>query len=240
MKLMRKILKSKNGLSLVEILIAMVVLALVAGPICKCFIMSAEINRKARKRMCANDCAQTIMEGFADKTYDEIVDTIKALNGAGAISPQRMFSKINDNVYNTNTTLKDLPMGPNVSVNSISKNSISTSAGSFDTKNINVSENLVVLGKINESIDRAVKAEGDVKGLYSFKGASNIACALEYCDVQSGSYNFDVVVSFYPMAENSSDSWYPYLIYLTVYDHGDDDNNTIVYLKSGTRNKRQK
>ena len=75
---MRK--ENNKGFSLIEILIAMAMMAIVVLPILQTFITSARINRNARQTMIETEVAQTIMEGFADKTFLEIKST------AGAIS----------------------------------------------------------------------------------------------------------------------------------------------------------
>ncbi len=59
---------NNKGLSLVEILVAVVILALVSGPLLHTFVSAAVYNRRARERQRTTTAAQSVMEGF--KAFD--------------------------------------------------------------------------------------------------------------------------------------------------------------------------
>ncbi len=69
----RQLHKNQKGFSLVEVIIAMVVLAIIAVPICHAFVTAAKTNAKARKQASANAVAENVMEGINAYTYEELV-----------------------------------------------------------------------------------------------------------------------------------------------------------------------
>lgn len=64
----RKRKLNNKGLSLVEILVAMVILALVSGPLLHSFVSAARYNQRAREKQRTITAAQSVMEGF--KAFD--------------------------------------------------------------------------------------------------------------------------------------------------------------------------
>lgn len=69
----KKLNKNHKGFSLVEVIIAMVVLAIIAVPICHAFVTAARTNAKARKQASANAVAENVMEGINAYSYEELV-----------------------------------------------------------------------------------------------------------------------------------------------------------------------
>ncbi len=69
----RQLHKNQKGFSLVEVIIAMVVLAIIAVPICHAFVTAARTNGKARKQASANAVAENVMEGINAYSYEELV-----------------------------------------------------------------------------------------------------------------------------------------------------------------------
>ena len=65
---MKKDNKNK-GFTLIEIVVAIAVLAIAITPILTSFITSAKLNVKSQKLMAATNIEQSIMEGFADNYY---------------------------------------------------------------------------------------------------------------------------------------------------------------------------
>ncbi len=64
----RKQKLNNKGLSLVEILVAVVILALVTGPLLHSFVSAARYNQRAKERQRTTTAAQSVMEGF--KAFD--------------------------------------------------------------------------------------------------------------------------------------------------------------------------
>lgn len=80
----RALAADKRGFSLLEILIAMVILALVAVPICRVFLLAMRTNAKARKHASATSVAENIMEGVNAFSYNGAIgqfDPVQTLDG---------------------------------------------------------------------------------------------------------------------------------------------------------------
>ena len=70
--LFRKIDEERNkGFSLVEVLLAIVILGLVATPILSSLFSSLKINKEAKDILIATDLAQSTMEYYESQTYEE-------------------------------------------------------------------------------------------------------------------------------------------------------------------------
>lgn len=67
----------KRGFSLLEILIAMIILALIAAPICRAFVLATRTNAQARKHASATAVAENVMEGVNAFTYDGAIEQFK-------------------------------------------------------------------------------------------------------------------------------------------------------------------
>ncbi len=65
-----------RGFSLVEVLLAIVILGLVAAPILQIFVTSAQINNRSRKIMAATDVANLTMECLTSMKFDEEIKTV--------------------------------------------------------------------------------------------------------------------------------------------------------------------
>lgn len=65
--------KDNRGLSLVELIIAIVILAIVTIPFLRSFVTSANTNQKAKRIMRATSVAENIMEAMKPLTLEEIV-----------------------------------------------------------------------------------------------------------------------------------------------------------------------
>lgn len=274
----RRIISDKSGLTLVEILIAMTVLALVAGPICRSLMLSSDINKKARKRLCANDAAQTVMEGFTDKMYDEILESVEDMQSS-SLKGQGKFTNVNDNFYNntivSSNRVYQMVNDPadttyNPIIDSVSINKIVISGNTINSADLNKTENLEKIELANRyymaTAYLQMYTSGGLAGgtnieknVWIIQDENKIATTLLYTDVENGGYHFDMAVTFLPMAATESDTWFPYLIYMSVYDHPVNNINhphsvdatdaslmmagspaALQTLKSGTRNQRVK
>ena len=71
---MKKIFKKFNkGFSLVEVLIAIVLLAIIAVPLLQTVLNSIQVNKRSKELMAAHDCCSAILENI--ETYDQ--ETLK-------------------------------------------------------------------------------------------------------------------------------------------------------------------
>lgn len=93
---------NNKGFSLIEIIIGIGMLAVIIVPILHTFITSAQINRDSRQVMIQTEVAQTIMEGFAGKSYAEVKASAAALatSGSGIVSGNLALSSIDGNLFN--------------------------------------------------------------------------------------------------------------------------------------------
>ena len=63
--------KNNSGFSLVEVLMAVLLLGLIAAPVLQMFYSSYAINKKSKEYLVASDFLQTIMEGISAQTWEE-------------------------------------------------------------------------------------------------------------------------------------------------------------------------
>ena len=71
-----------KGFSLIEVLMAVVLLGLIAAPILQMFYSSFELNQKSRRYLGASDFMQTIMEGITAQTWE---DSTPVASGSTAV-----------------------------------------------------------------------------------------------------------------------------------------------------------
>jgi type II secretory pathway pseudopilin PulG len=80
-KRIKKLARKNEGISLVEVVVSMLVLAIIAVPLLQSFVVSAQINSKTRTKQYATTLAQSVMEGL--KSYD-IADVALQVNGVAS------------------------------------------------------------------------------------------------------------------------------------------------------------
>lgn len=91
--------KKNKGFSLVELLVAIVLLAIVVTPMFNAFISSARINRNARRIMVATDLGQNIIEGLSEKTYETVHAAVKS-SEVNNLQSTCAFTTMNGGSYN--------------------------------------------------------------------------------------------------------------------------------------------
>lgn len=73
----RRIYKSDNrGMTLVEVMLAMVILAIIVVPLSHAFVSAARVNQDARRRLRITTAAQDIMEGLVANDLEELAYSI--------------------------------------------------------------------------------------------------------------------------------------------------------------------
>lgn len=75
-----------KGFTLVELIIAVAILAVVFGPLVGNFIQSARINKKARIELAATTMAQNIMEGMSAYDAEELIKAFETYDNGGTLS----------------------------------------------------------------------------------------------------------------------------------------------------------
>lgn len=106
-------LRHNRGVTLFEVMIAVALFAIIITPIMSTFVNSIRVNQKSRKVMVATDVAQSIMEGFSGKTYQDVWQGMNSsVSGfsfdAGSTNAKYAFSTINQNYYNAGKHSKQL------------------------------------------------------------------------------------------------------------------------------------
>lgn len=256
---MKKI-KNNKGFTLVELVVAIAVLAIIITPILQSFVTSAKMNLKARKTMIATDITQSIMEGFADKTYTEILYIVDHNLGSGMVG-DKIFSTIDDNKFNDN----------NAYVSS------STIFGEVDTKDphnfrpdeiswgVNMNKKTVdiynkesatymcynemfntVKGYWASACNNYLALIGDKTQKISYwKDHNDMVLFICYANIESGGFYYDAIVSFVPGAETKDDIYYPYYVEIRLYEYDKATGNhnfddSVMTYTSGIKNVYKK
>lgn len=225
MSLFKKRKKNNGGFSLIEILLAIAILAIVIGPIIGSFITSAKVNMNARKTMAATNVAQTIMEGFADKRYSDISGIIGNMGGVDLIGTSAL-SSVDNNYYNMQDNCAQLDASgsvPLASLSAASANEIKIDTQTYKSTDL-ISGN-ATMGFDTVSINSMVAATAKTnlmtmtndKMLLHWSDGSLLS-SLVYTNIELEGYHFDVIVTFLPMAKSDSDIYYSYCATVSVYD----------------------
>lgn len=106
--------KNNSGMSLIEVIVSMLVLAIIAVPLLNGFMLSSNINNKTRIRQYATALAQNVMEGIKATDIAEVAVVMnEATSGSGLkIIPVSAMSSYThgDDYYETTSN----PMNPPV------------------------------------------------------------------------------------------------------------------------------
>lgn len=91
------------GMSLIEILVAIAILAIVTGPILHSFVTAIKLNAKAKENQRATTAAQSIMEGFKAYNLEELCWQFYNSQGVADLSTSTTFYVVRnaDRVYET-------------------------------------------------------------------------------------------------------------------------------------------
>ncbi len=241
-----------KGVSLVELVVAMALFIIVIIPVCASFITSIRVNQKSRRMMAANDMAQSVMEGFSNKTYEGVKKSINNIALAD-LSGNEALSTVSGNVYN----LKDsgLTCGwsnmANVSagLTSLSQNEINWKGTKVDTPLL-ISENKALAVSMNQAaatdFKSVIEASGNdyrtpmLLGVTNTDGNLSFLC---YSGLHSEGYYFDAVVQFVPMANTLKQKYFSYEAMIYIYEIDKTDLSTrltgdpVLTLMTGIKNR---
>lgn len=247
MRLFEKMRKINNnrGLSLVELIVAIALFAIIVTPVMNTFISSAKVNRNARKLMIANDVAQTIMEGYSEKTYETLI-TCLGFTTSTDLQGTSAFTTTNGNVYNISSNWVDLSSNltfdskfSNISIESITylDGAIPLTSPTIDMISSNAItdvmnrdfSSLIVPTVSGQQVYYFVKNATDASGVVD---SENGIIMMAYTNVAADTgYTFNAIVTIFPtgFTGNKSTTHYttynvaknyymPYNIKLTLYD----------------------
>lgn len=225
---------NNKGFSLIEIVIGIGMLAVIIIPILHTFITSAQLNRDSRQVMIQTEVAQTIMEGFAGKTFIDVKSSVSDLmnNTEGAISGNSALSTIDGNLFNS-AGAYDVYNGDFMNkLSAVSCNSVTWQGGNISTVNlvsdnsVMVSMNQVFAADLAGQFNAYAGANGEEERIFtSCLPGSGEALFIGYGNIHYEGYRFDAVVSFLPMAKRANDMYYTYRILLTLYEYKPEMSN---------------
>lgn len=102
---LKKLKTNNKGFTLLEVLVAMVILTVVCVPLLRSFATSAQTNAKAKLQMKSTTAAENVMEKVKNMSTDELKDITTTYSGS--YSDKTIYFEINDNAEMS----ADLPTG---------------------------------------------------------------------------------------------------------------------------------
>ena len=84
--------RTKNsGFTLVEVLIAVAILAVISIPLMQSFVSAARVNGEARRRLAANTIAETLMESCKSVSLTDVAQQIDAAQAGGGSASGHIY-----------------------------------------------------------------------------------------------------------------------------------------------------
>ncbi len=77
----KKVKLNNAGFSLVELIIAVIILGICLGPILRSFVLASKYNAQSRKNQTVTSAAESLMEGFKAYSFDELKDQFDPASG---------------------------------------------------------------------------------------------------------------------------------------------------------------
>ena len=245
-----------KGFTLVELLVAIILLGIIALPIFSSMITSARLNKRSREIAYATDVAESIMEGFVDKTYRQIDMKINDLGSSTASG--NCFSNINNGVYNDGANVLKYIGTDSVSLNTI-HDKVDVSIDCVDISNAAGTANMV-LNQMNSFegayaddalsfirgcfvTDVAPQFDDTSQKLVVWQNESGVMSVFGYSNIEYNGMVFDAVVVFVPEAYDDDDLYFTYhvSIYLYEVEAGSHDkfanDDYLVYFNSGIKSR---
>lgn len=207
--------RNNRGFSLIELVLAISLFAVVVTPLMNSFITSYKINQKSRKLMAATDICQDIVEGYSEMTFETLNSYLNTMQTA---EPTKMFrlTTVDNDKYNVSKNLVTFDDKTSIKVQ---KTEISVGGADYATVGI-VSNNAAINALNKAMVDKVIASVGggEAKPYFAWKtpetvkdasGAETLTedgglISMFYKDIDSGiGYKFNAVVIVYPIAETS-------------------------------------
>lgn len=208
MKIIKKKMSSANaGFSLVEVLLAVCILALVAVPILRTITVSMKMNLESKELLAATDSTQSMMEYIRTYPMEDYNDAANAdpVTGAATKSAgvRSRLSKSSAGGYTT-TGVSDTTIGAIAGVTTASTTKTSVSASSF--------------ASFKNSM-KGVTTSGSFSYLYYAQNGEETYVCLFNAGVENGRKT-DLVMSFVPQKVSVSDKYFVYNVHIESYKAG--------------------
>lgn len=167
---------NNKGFTLVEVLVAVLILAIVAGPVLSSLVTSIRVNAKAKEQQRLNAAAESIMEGFKAYDFDQLEDQFST----GDINDCKVIGSM---LTDTNAVIKAVN-ACSVAVSSTSWDYKETDPidGSVTTTRYQVPTGTFKLQEINyenknydATVELSLYKETDDSGAVTYDGTSQIS-----------------------------------------------------------------
>ena len=229
-------MRHNKGLTLLEVLVAVCLFAIVVAPISASLLTALKINIRSRTLQTATDVAETLMEAISEKTYEECKNTVTALGG----TMDTGFASIDDGYYNQNANSSGVAWSAVSSFITINSNH-QTTVKDPDTGVETAKANKLWIkdsAPINKIYARVLKTVCANKKLYYTISPGGEFMYMGYTGINAKGKTFDAVISFLPVPNASDDHWYTYEVFIDVYEYkGETDAKRLteptVSIKSG-------
>lgn len=205
MKGMKRKSSSNAGFSLVEVLLAVCILALVAVPILRMITVSMKMNLESKELLAATDTTQSMMEYIRSYPMEDYSDAANADVTTGAVPKaagvKSRLAKSDAGGYST-AGVSDTVVSviPGVTLGSVSKGT--TTSSSFNSFKNSVKATPVPGQKIT----------------YSVNGDEVYACIYN-AGIENGR-KCDLVMSFIPQKSGTGDRYFVYNVHIESYKAG--------------------
>lgn len=183
--------KNNKGFSLVEVLLAVVLLALVATPVIQLFLSSMKTNKRSREILCANEIAQESMEYIESCDFENDLYPVFTADGDAVRFPGLSYS------------------ASNWSTLQAAYNSAMVGFHSFDDFVSKARASVVPKGTAQTNYVEWTEGDVNCFGVVFFNLRTKY-------DKNDEDY-YDEIVVFKENKENSSDEYFIYDVTLTVY-----------------------
>lgn len=230
MKNRRKI--NNKGFSLIEVLVAVVMLAVVMTPLLRGFVSTAEVNKSAREYMGGTDVTQCVLEGITNKSYQQFSESISSLIGGSDLVGESSLSGIGNGAYN---------LASNVSVLSTGAFSLSDvkmdGQFKYGTNNYTKNDLLSSTGNIMRTMteDFALEVanlwhEGQDVKLTIWEDADSNCVFLCYTGINVDNRKYVVSVGVVPCGNDIGDTYIPYVVYCSSWMYDKTKSGTSSHL----------
>ncbi len=178
-----------RGFSLVELLIAIVILAVIVAPLLHAFVTSTKINAKSKKELRETAAAQDIMEGLKAYKVEDLAYQFNYPSGGISDYPLK-FGIIDPIIVEDGVTGLPSHVMELTDASGVFKNRDNAAASAFDTWSV---KNYKPVDRDDMSLDHSYRPRTDGKYYYAIKNMSLADTADASNDYMKSSY-VDVLI----------------------------------------------
>lgn len=245
--------KKKSGLTLLELVVAVALLAIILLPLMRSFVTAAKVNSKSRDIMAASNVAEGLMEGISGKTYLAVLKGMDISQGGfdfskdgRAGSGAYAFSSINNNFYNSGLRAEHLGNIEGLAVNADNKGVDKSGIELDQAVSTKAIEALTTRMQGDAPLDPAdevwngdkTSADNNISSdkmlYYGFSddkyadGNPKVAYMM-YTRLNKDNHYYDAIITFVPSPQNvntdssGTDKYFSYKVRIAMYEFDIDD-----------------